>query len=176
MITAQEDFSRESLERQARKHRVCPFELSLDVSVWMDAVICDYNYVFDPNAHLKRFFSEGGNSGYLFLIDEAHNLVERGREMYSAVLYKEDLLEAKRSVKKTDARLTRRLDEANRILLELKRECESYRVLESVSHLALKLMNLLTEMERFLEEYREGEEREVILNLYFQVRDFSQYS
>ena len=172
MITAQEDFSRESLERQARKHRVCPFELSLDVSVWMDAVICDYNYVFDPNAHLKRFFSEGGNSGYLFLIDEAHNLVERGREMYSAVLYKEDLLEAKRSVKKTDARLTRRLDETNRILLELKRECESYRVLESVSHLALKLMNLLTEMERFLEEYREGEEREVILNLYFQVRDF----
>ena len=172
MITGQEDISRESLERQARKYRVCPFELSLDVSVWTDAVICDYNYVFDPNAHLKRFFSEGGNSEYLFLIDEAHNLVERGREMYSAVLYKEDLLAAKRRVKETDARLARRLEETNRLFLELKRECETYMVLESVSHLALKLMNLLTEMERFLEEYREGEQREIILNLYFQVRDF----
>lgn len=172
MITGQEDISRESLERQARKYRVCPFELSLDISVWTDAVICDYNYVFDPNAHLKRFFSEGGNSEYLFLIDEAHNLVERGREMYSAVLYKEDLLEAKRSVKETDSRLARRLEETNRLFLELKRECETYMVLESVSHFALKLMNLLTEMERFLEEYREGEQREIILNLYFQVRDF----
>ena len=55
-----------------------------------DGVICDYNYVFDPNAHLKRFFAESGSGDYIFLIDEAHNLVERGREMYSAVLYKED--------------------------------------------------------------------------------------
>ena len=172
MITGGRDISRETLEEQARKYRVCPFELSLDVSVWTDAVICDYNYVFDPNAHLKRFFSESGDNGYLFLIDEAHNLVERGREMYSAVLYKEDILEVRRAVKQMDSRLARRLEETNRLMLELKRECEDYRVLESVSHLALKLMNLLTEMERFLEEYREGEKRELVLDLYFQVRDF----
>lgn len=172
MITGGRDISRETLEEQARKYRVCPFELSLDVSVWTDAVICDYNYVFDPNAHLKRFFSESGDNGYLFLIDEAHNLVERGREMYSAVLYKEDILEVRRAVKQMDSRLAKRLEETNRLMLELKRECEDYRVLESVSHLALKLMNLLTEMERFLEEYREGEKRELVLDLYFQVRDF----
>ena len=172
MITGNRDISRETLEEQARKYRVCPFELSLDVSVWTDAVICDYNYVFDPNAHLKRFFSEGRDNGYLFLIDEAHNLVERGREMYSAVLYKEDILEVKRAVKLMDARLAKRLDETNRLMLELKRECEDYRVLESVSHLALKLMNLLTEMERFLEDYREDEKKEIVTDLYFQVRDF----
>ena len=172
MITGGRDISRETLEEQARKYRVCPFELSLDVSVWTDAVICDYNYVFDPNAHLKRFFSESGDNGYLFLIDEAHNLVERGREMYSAVLYKEDILVVRRAVKQMDSRLAKRLEETNRLMLELKRECEDYRVLESVSHLALKLMNLLTEMERFLEEYREGEKRELVLDLYFQVRDF----
>ena len=172
MITGGRDISRETLEEQARKYRVCPFELSLDVSVWTDAVVCDYNYVFDPNAHLKRFFSESGDNGYLFLIDEAHNLVERGREMYSAVLYKEDILEVRRAVKQMDSRLAKRLEETNRLMLELKRECEDYRVLESVSHLALKLMNLLTEMERFLEEYREGEKRELVLDLYFQVRDF----
>ena len=57
----------------------------------MDAVICDYNYVFDPNAHLKRFFGEGVKGEYLFLIDEAHNLVERGREMYSASHAKNNL-------------------------------------------------------------------------------------
>ncbi len=69
---------------QAERHRVCPFELSLDTATWTDAVICDYNYVFDPNVRLKRFFGEGVKGDYLFLIDEAHNLVERGREMFSA--------------------------------------------------------------------------------------------
>ena len=92
MISGTDDMSREAIEKQAMKFNVCPFELSLDAAVWTDAVICDYNYVFDPNAHLKRFFSEGSGGEYLFLIDEAHNLVERGREMYSAVLYKEDFL------------------------------------------------------------------------------------
>ena len=75
------------------------FELSLDVSTWVDAVICDYNYVFDPRAHLKRFFGENVKGSYLFLIDEAHNLVERGREMFSAALVKEDLLDARKAVK-----------------------------------------------------------------------------
>lgn len=81
---------------QAEKWKVCPFEMALDVSLWSDAIICDYNYVFDPQAKLKRFFAEGVKGDYLFLIDEAHNLVERGREMYSATLYKEDFLEVKR--------------------------------------------------------------------------------
>ena len=86
-------------QAQAHKHRVCPFELSLDTASWTDAVICDYNYVFDPNVRLKRFFAEGTRGEYLFLIDEAHNLVERGREMFSASLCKEDFLELKRKLK-----------------------------------------------------------------------------
>lgn len=67
--------------------------MSLDLAVWVDGVICDYNYVFDPQVYLRRFFAEGVKGNYVFLIDEAHNLVERGREMYSAVLYKEDIRE-----------------------------------------------------------------------------------
>lgn len=104
------EMTREALERQARKHQVCPFEMSLDVASWVDAVICDYNYVFDPTAHLKRFFSEGSSGEYLFLIDEAHNLVERAREMYSAVLYKEDVLEAKRLARYEAPKLVKKLD------------------------------------------------------------------
>ena len=88
LLVSSDEMSRELLENQARKRRVCPHEMSLDVSTWVDAVVCDYNYVFDPNAHLRRFFGEGVKGEYLFLIDEAHNLVERGREMYSAQIYK----------------------------------------------------------------------------------------
>ncbi len=134
---------RKEIEEQAQKFQICPFEFALELSVWADGIICDYNYVFDPNAHLKRFFADGGNNHYLFLVDEAHNLVERGREMYSASLYKEDVLEVKRIVKGKDKKLTRSLESMNKAFLELKRECENYQILDSVSVLALKAMNLL---------------------------------
>lgn len=172
LITECDEISRRVIEQQAQKHRVCPFELALDTATWVDSVICDYNYVFDPTAHLKRFFSEGAGGEYIFLIDEAHNLVERGREMYSAALYKEDFLELKRNIKLFEPRLARKLDEVNKMFLALKRECETYRVLDSVSHIALKLMNLLTVMEDYLEEQNDDEKREQVLDLYFQVRSF----
>ncbi len=172
MIMNSDDMSRDAIEKQAQKYNVCPFEMALDVSVWSDAIICDYNYVFDPNAHLKRFFSEGNKGEYLFLIDEAHNLVERGREMYSAALYKEDVLEIKRLVKNEDPGLAKRLEECNKQLLMLKRECESYQILESVSHIAVKLMNVMSGLEEYLEAVQSEEKREQVLDFYFQVRDF----
>ena len=96
MLTEQNAFGREAVLSQAEKWNVCPFEMQLDLSFFMDAVICDYNYVFDPGARLKRFFGEGGHRGdWIFLIDEAHNLVERGREMFSAGLYREDFRDAR---------------------------------------------------------------------------------
>ena len=172
LITSSDELNREILEEQAKKWRVCPHEMSLDVSEWADAVICDYNYVFDPNAHLRRFFGEGNKGEYLFLIDEAHNLVERGRKMYSAEIYKEDFLKIKKLVKLRDGKLAGRLQECNRQLLALKRECEGCQVLNSVSHVYLKLVSLMTEMERFLEEYREEEVRKEVLEMYFTVRSF----
>lgn len=172
MITGGNEINRKAVEEQAQKYMVCPFELSLDISTWTDAVICDYNYAFDPTAHLKRFFSEGGSGNYIFLIDEAHNLVERGREMYSAQLYKEDLLEVRRLIKADSPPLAKKLEEVNRLFLALKRECEDYMILDSVSHIALKLMNVLTEMEKFLEEPVEEKKRDQVLELYFQVRSF----
>lgn len=172
ILMKENKIDRMAIERQSEKFKVCPFELSLDISTWVDAVICDYNYVFDPNAHLKRFFSEGSAGNYIFLIDEAHNLVERGREMYSAVLYKEDFMELKRDVIHLNGKLARRLGEVNKLFLELKRECENYQILNSVSHIALKLMNLMAEMENFLDEPVDDELRERVLNLYFQVRSF----
>ncbi len=177
LLTTSDEMSREVIEEQAKKWQVCPYEMSLDVSNWIDAVICDYNYVFDPQAHLRRFFGEGNQGEYLFLIDEAHNLVERGREMYSASIYKEDFLKIKKIVTGRDAKLSKRLDNCNRQLLSMKRECEDYRVLDSVSHLYLKLMNLMAELERFLEEERkrknpDEEMRKEVLEFYFDIRRF----
>ena len=169
LLTSSDDMNRGMIEEYARKHEVCPFEMALDVSIWVDAVICDYNYVFDPNAHLKRFFSEGKKDNYLFLIDEAHNLVERGREMYSATLYKEDFLSVKKKTKMYPP-LTRALNVCNKILLELKRECDNYQIHENLSHFYIKLVNVFHQLEKVLEEHTSVDDE--ILEFYFNVRFF----
>ncbi len=122
LITSKDAFTREVIEEAALRYRVCPFELSLDLTLWADSIIGDYNYVFHPRAKLRRFFGDGVKGDYLFLIDEAHNLVDRGRDMYSAVLYKESLLEVKKLVKGDGPRLARALERANKAMLQMKRE------------------------------------------------------
>ncbi len=89
--------TREIVEEYAGKHRVCPFELSLDLTLWVDCIISDYNYVFDPAVSLKRFFLEE-KGDYIFLVDEAHNLVDRAREMYSAELNLQSFQELQESI------------------------------------------------------------------------------
>uniref|UniRef100_UPI004056D9F7 ATP-dependent DNA helicase n=1 Tax=Acetatifactor sp. TaxID=1872090 RepID=UPI004056D9F7 len=101
MLTTEESFTREKVEEYAERYRVCPFELCLDMSLFADGIIGDYNYLFDPHVYLKRFFGDGSGGNYIFLIDEAHNLLERGREMYSAPIIKEEFLEIKRELKQT---------------------------------------------------------------------------
>lgn len=165
-------FTRENILEQAEAHKVCPFELSLDLSVWVDGVICDYNYVFDPNAHLKRFFGENNSGDYIFLIDEAHNLVDRGREMYSASIAREDILKIRRFVKPYSPKLYRALGRGAKQLMELQKECDSSQVLESPGIFPLTLLQVQGEMDRLLEEPPSEEVTEGILDFYFQVRDF----
>ena len=121
LITQEDVFDRDRLVHAAEHFQVCPFELSLDLSEWMDVVICDYNYVFDPRARLKRFFGEGVKSDAILLIDEAHNLVDRGREMYSAQLIREDVMAVRRIVKTTHPKLARALERCSRQMLAMKR-------------------------------------------------------
>lgn len=172
LLNEKSRFFREDILEQAEKWMVCPFELSLDLSVWVDAIICDYNYVFDPRASLKRFFADGIQGDYLFLIDEAHNLVERGRQMFSASLYKEEILEVKRAIKPYSRKVERQLEKCNKIMLEMKRECQNYEVLENVGPLVIALMNLCAEIEKFLEESDQPAVKEVVTNLYFEARAF----
>ena len=127
--TTQDSYDRDTLLEYAKKWQVCPFEMCLDLAVWVDAVICDYNYVFDPNVYLKRFFGEGTSGEYIFLIDEAHNLVDRGREMYSAHVDRADVLEAKRLAGDYSKGLVRALEKVNRQLRTLEKECTEYEIL-----------------------------------------------
>ncbi|MAG13557.1 MAG: ATP-dependent helicase [Spirochaetales bacterium] len=90
--------TRETISRLARENTLCPHELSLDISAESDIVICDYNYVFDPMVYLRRFFLDGDASGYMLLVDEGHNLVDRGRDMYTGVIQKRQVLAVMRLI------------------------------------------------------------------------------
>ncbi len=172
IINREYGITREIILSYAEKYSVCPFEFCLDISGFADGIICDYNYVFDPDVRLKRYFADGARGKYLFLIDEAHNLVSRAREMYSARLMKEDVLEVKKLIKENSPRLARQLERANRSLLELKRECSGYQILPDVVHIVSVLQGVYSELERYLENCREGADRERVLEFYFAVRHF----
>lgn len=173
LLTNENDITRDLILSYAEKHQVCPFEMALDVTTWSDFIICDYNYVFDPNVYLKRFFTGEKKNDYIFLIDEAHNLVDRAREMYSAQLNKGDFLLVKRIVKNKDKALEKRLESCNGLLLKWKRECDTYKKLTNISDFVIHLMRLMTVMEDFLRDSMENiDGRDEILDLYMKVRHF----
>lgn len=172
LLQREDCFSREVLLAQADAHMVCPFELCLDAASFSDVIVGDYNYVFDPNVYLKRFFAEGNRGDYIFLVDEAHNLVERGRQMYSACIVKEDVLAVKRLLKPFSKKVERALERVNKLLLEYKRECENFVVLSSINDLVFALMRLLSELERFLQRPLTIPERDTVMEFYFGLRSF----
>ena len=175
--TTEEVYSREVIRTHAEKWQVCPFEMCLDLSVWVDGVICDYNYAFDPNVHLKRIFGENISGDYIFLIDEAHNLVERGREMYSAEISRQTLFTLRKKIRKHFPKLARALDKASRQMLELEEDLKAsqnpYQVLYNPGVLPVTFLTISGELEEILEEKNLEEElRKEILEFYFVVRDF----
>ncbi len=165
--------TRETVLSYAMNYQVCPFEFCLDITNWVDGIVCDYNYVFDPNVRLKRYFAEGVPGGrYLFLVDEAHNLVSRAREMFSAQVIKEDFLLMKKLLKGRSPKLVNLSERCNKMLLEMKRESDGYVIRESINLFVQALMTLFGELETFMEENREFQDREQVLDFYFEVRNF----
>lgn len=188
MLIHEEKLTREILLSYAERHRVCPFEMGLDAALFADAVICDYNYAFDPDVYLRRFFSTEKKGDMIFLIDEAHNLVERGREMYSARLVKEDFLAVKRIVKAVQRhekrpevqynlrKFEKALEAANRTMLEWKHGCDEFEVLDGldgVGAFQFQLLRVLAAYELFARDYPVLPERETVLDFYFSVRKFA---
>ena len=187
LLTGYDRIDRNIIEEIAEKYMVCPFELSLDATLFADGIICDYNYVFDPHVQLKRYFSEGLTGDYIFLIDEAHNLVDRGRDMFSAELYKEDFLELKRGVSNAlqtqtvskvfnkpslAMRLVKALERCNKHLLSLKKECDGCRVLDDIDIFAGLVESVRTVMDQFLQDEDDSEVRQKVLEFYFEICHF----
>lgn len=170
--TTKSRYDRETIREQAEKWQVCPFEMCLDLSLWVDAVICDYNYVFDPTVHLKRFFGEGAGGDYVFLIDEAHNLAERGREMYSASICREDAVRVRKVMKERAPRLYRSLGKLDKQLKELQVDCGNYLVLPGMGSITMTILKVQGEFDAFLEAHKDVELEDEVRKFYFDIRNF----
>jgi len=164
-------FTRPVIEELARKYEICPFEFSLDLSLWVDCIICDYNYVFDPRVYLHRFF-DFDIEPYVFLVDEAHNLPDRAREMYSAELDKQTVLELQRSLKPHLPELAKRLNAINKILLEMRKACQAEDKGALVEYeLPEALLKVIREFSQKAEDWlalnQPAEFRQALLEFYF---------
>lgn len=173
-LRGEDRFPRATVEKYARRHRVCPFEFSLDLSVFCDCVVCDYNYVFDPQAYLRRFFTESGD--YVFLIDEAHNLPDRARDMFSSQLLRSDFLAFRKKIKGRARNLERALLAVNRQMLALRKACgdEIFSVAAAFpADFGESVDRFVSACEEFLAEHREFGEDNDFLRLYFDAIHFS---
>ncbi|HNY10517.1 MAG TPA: ATP-dependent DNA helicase [Candidatus Wallbacteria bacterium] len=169
-------FGREDVERYAKKHGVCPFEFSLDLSILADCVICHYNYVFDPRVYLKRFFQDGGGD-YAFLIDEAHNLVDRAREMFSARLNREGVAAVRKALKKDAPKLYRSLGKINSYFLKLDKsqmfsEKDAYVQAEPPEEITVPLGNFIQAAREWLAKNAEAPFTEALMDIFFECLAF----
>lgn len=175
IISNEDNITREKVCEYAKKHNVCPFEMNLDCTNFTDGIICDYNYVYDPKARLKRYFTDGIKGEYIVLVDEAHNMIDRAREMYSATLIKEEFLEIKKIFKNISKGVTKALDRCNREMLLIRKECGEkgeYCVLDNVDSLIAQLLRLQTSLKRYLDEHKKFNGREQALDFYFKCLSF----
>ncbi|HEE9820100.1 TPA: DEAD/DEAH box helicase, partial [Clostridium perfringens] len=169
-----EEYDLEYINKLSEEYNICPFEFSLELSNFCDVVICDYNYIFDPQASLKGIL-EGKAKDYTILIDEAHNLLDRGRSMYSSKIFKDDFLKLKREFKCKDKGIYNSLDKANKYLIEKRKvlenlETKSLVEKEEPSDLYGILRGFLEKVDIY--ESKSSEENSNLLELYFNVYEF----
>ncbi len=175
-IDHHEAFNRPLIEELARKHEICPFEFSLDLALWMDCIICDYNYVFDPRVYLRRFF-DFSNDPYIFLVDEAHNLPDRARSMYSADLDKQTVLALRRAIKDHLPDLAKKLSAINKRLLEKRKACQAADQSALVEHeLPEELLKAVRKFHQKAENWlvlnQPTEFRQELLDFYFTCNNY----
>lgn len=169
----------EELSACAGRHQVCPFELSLDLALWVDCIVCDYNYVFDPRVRLRRFFEAGGGT-HAFLVDEAHNLVDRAREMFSASLNKKAVLALRRELKHDQPGLYKTLGRINAWMLKARKACDAkggaHAEASAPEALYPHLRDFHRRSEAVLAEKKSAAYSEVLLEQYFAVHRFLRVS
>lgn len=176
ILKEEDTFTREKIEEYAKKEKLCPFELSLDLSLWCDLIICDYNYAFDPRARLKRFFEDDVGNNVL-LVDEGHNLVDRSRSMFSAEIYKDKILKASKVIKGKAPNLFKALNAINKYLIEIRKELQEAEVnslykKDEYKDLYKLLRIFMKECDEYLVKSANTEGYDEIKDLYFEIRAF----
>lgn len=176
MLQEETTFSRNVIEKYSREYKLCPFELSLDLSLWCDGIVCDYNYAFDPRARLKRLFEDDIDSNIL-LIDEGHNLVDRARNMFSAEISKSKVLKVSKLIKGKSINLYKSLNLINKELIEIRRELEEDNVKsiykkDEYKNLYKLLRVFLKEGDEYLVKAVNTEGYEEVKDIYFEFRKF----
>ncbi len=170
IISNENGMTREVIEIYAKKHTVCPFEFSIDLAYVVDSIICDYNYVFNPRVSLKRLLEDQKKSTAL-LVDEAHNLVDRGREMFSSSINKEVFLQLKKEFKGVNKSLFDAANKLNAWFLSLKKENLDKHEF-TLNHLNEELLDSLIQFLEATEQVLSIEASPTLLEAYFIVNNF----
>ena len=175
IIDNEEIMDFDTITSYAEKHRVCPFELELDISSYADFIICDYNYVFNPNTYLKRFFDEVIDR-YIFLIDESHNLVERARDMYSFGFSDRRFLDLAEKLNKkkykTIIKYLEQIADSFEVVYNKYGKKLYYSQRDPIEDFDSKFIKLLKPLQKYLVEEREDENYDDLLNLFFDINKF----
>lgn len=175
-ISHEQHWTRAIVEKYAQKHQVCPFEFSLDLYNFSDISISDYNYAFDPKVSLKRAFDE--KNDYTLLVDEAHNLVDRARTMFSATLSIETLEMARKNFRPKKGKLYRHLKKLTDYLKKLESQNKEAPFVqkEIPDGLLVLVENFLTQARKELPEMPESLNKEQLLEAFFMINDVSRIS
>jgi DNA excision repair protein ERCC-2 len=177
ILQNENSLDRVCIEQYAMKHKVCPFEFSLDLAYAADTVICDYNYIFDPKVSLKRLFDDPKKETVL-LVDEAHNLVDRGRDMFSSTLEKAPFLQLKREFKGRNKEIHEICKQLNDYFIKIRKQAESSKTIEftetpeDFNQLVLEFIN---HAEKVLLGGSPGDS-ELLLDTYFAAQNWQRIS
>lgn len=182
MLKNESFYTRDILLDYARRYQVCPYELSFEAAAFCDFIICDYNYVFDPHVNRSNIQKEKESRKNILLIDEAHNLVERAREMYSAVLSEDTFDIIKKKIPEEEKYLQKKIRSCRREMRKLKSrfkeltmeqgEEESYVEMEEVDGLYFPLFHLQEVLLEYLTDHPVFEDREEVVEHFFRIRHF----
>ncbi len=182
MINHEDAMTKDMLWTYAKKYTICPYEFSLDCALFADLIICDYNYAFDPRVYLRRFF-EFPTENYIFLVDEAHNLVDRARTMYSAELYKEKFYAVKKKLSGKlsggDKAISKAIDGVNKMFLDVRKCCDDLGIYihqNEVSDVYEQLKKRAVVFEKWLSENHQADFYEEVLDLYFDIIGYMRIS
>lgn len=174
ILSKYSDFSRKNIDEISEVYKLCPFELCLDLTMFSDVIVCDYNYIFDPKVYLKRYF-DVKKTDFTFLVDEAHNLLDRSRNMYSAEINQHIFMKMKKIIGKKDKRILNTIKEIEKYFTDKSKVLnlikEKHIIEEELPRSLIELFNILM---KFMDEYlsRSNEDNSELLDLYFEVNKF----